>query len=174
MSRLQAVGCFCSWDMHLMKPVSMSTQADIIVCVHRVQRSLSCILVSRERSEGRCWRRLEDRRWWVVGSKRGEGRGGGVWFADLVLAVMEEKQTDLTVTNEPSPLPAPTVSFLVNSFPYLQSRTAFSGTSAHLFASLPPTSHAFPNSLLLNFTLQLLGLLITSLTVSLKQHPSIQ
>lgn len=107
-------------------------------------------------------------------SARNEGRGGGVWFADLVLAVMEEKQTDLTVTNEPSPLPAPTVSFLVNSFPYLQSRTAFSGTSAHLFASLPPTSHAFPNSLLLNFTLQLLGLLITSLTVCLKQHPSIQ
>lgn len=44
------------------------------VCVYRVQRSRSCIFVSREWSEGRCWRRLEDRRWWVVGWKRGEGR----------------------------------------------------------------------------------------------------
>lgn len=88
----------------------------------------------------------------MVGSKRGEGRrggearGGGSWFADLVLAVMGEKQTDLTVTNEPSPLPAPTVSFLANSFPHLQSRTAVSETSARLLASLRqrPASHAFP------------------------------
>ena len=49
----------------------------------------------------------------------GAGRGR---FADLVLTVMEKKQTDLTVTNEPSPLPAPTVLFLANSFLHLQSR----------------------------------------------------
>lgn len=35
---------------------------------------------------------------------------------DLVLAVMKEKQTDLTVTNEPSPLPQLPVVFLSNSF----------------------------------------------------------
>lgn len=98
----------------------------------------------------------------------------GGWFADLVLAVMEEKQTDLTVTNEPSPLPAPTVSFLANSFPHLQSRTAVSETSVRLLASLPPAPHAFPNSLLLNFNLELLGLLITRLTVCLKEHPGTQ
>lgn len=33
------------------------------------------------------------------------GGGAGVAVLDRVLAVMEEKQTDLTVTNEPSPLP---------------------------------------------------------------------
>lgn len=38
------------------------------------------------------------------------GRG---WFADLVLVVTEEKQTDLTVTNEPSLLPPLTVSPLL-------------------------------------------------------------
>lgn len=36
--------------------------------------------------------------------KNGEDRGLGCG-PDLVLAVMKEKQTDLTVTNEPSPLP---------------------------------------------------------------------
>lgn len=45
-------------------------------------------------------------------ARRGEGRRGGGWFADLVLTVMEEKKTNLTVTNEPSPLLAPTVSSL--------------------------------------------------------------
>lgn len=158
MIRLQALGCFCYWDMHLMKPVSMSTQADIIVCVcvYRVQRNPGCILVSRERSEGRCW--AEVGRWPVMGGRlEARGGGGGGCFADLVLAVMEEKPTDLTVTNEPSPLPAPTVSSRANSFPHLQSRTAFTETSAHLFASLPPTSHAFPNSPLLDYNLNFLA-----------------
>lgn len=42
----------------------------------------------------------------------GRGVGGG-WFADLVLVVTEENQTDLTVTNEPSLLPPLTVSSLL-------------------------------------------------------------
>lgn len=47
--------------------------------------------------------------------------GGGIrdWGSgpDLLLAVMEEKQTDLTVTNEPSPLPQLPVLFFSNSGP---------------------------------------------------------
>lgn len=46
--------------------------------------------------------------------KNEEDRGLGCG-PDLVLAVMKEKQTDLTVTNEPSPLPQLPVLFLSNS-----------------------------------------------------------
>lgn len=55
--------------------------------------------------------------WMVMGGwlKNGEDRGLGCG-PDLVLAVMKEKQTDLTVTNEPSPLPQLPVLFLPNSF----------------------------------------------------------
>lgn len=47
--------------------------------------------------------------------KNGEDQGGRVCGPDLVLAVMKEKQTDLTVTNEPSPLPQLPVLVLSNS-----------------------------------------------------------
>lgn len=81
---------------------------------------MGCILISSDWREGRCWQRLEDRWWWVVGLRT--GRIGGLGCGpDLVLAVMKEKQTDLTVTNEPSPLPQLPVLFLSNSFPHPQS-----------------------------------------------------
>lgn len=39
---------------------------------------MGCILISSDRSEGRCWQRLEDRWWWEVGL--GAGRSGaGLW-----------------------------------------------------------------------------------------------
>lgn len=60
--------------------------------------------------------------------KNGEDWGLGCG-PDLVLAVMKEKQTDLTVTNEPSPLPQLPVLFLSNSFPTLS-----------LFPTPPPFS----------------------------------
>lgn len=39
---------------------------------------MGCILISSDWSEGRCWQRLEDRWWWVVGLRRG-GSGAGLW-----------------------------------------------------------------------------------------------
>lgn len=68
--------------------------------------------------------RLDAREW-------GGGVEGWGWFADLVLAVTEEKQTDLTVTNEPSPVPPLTVSSLSDSFTPLQLRATFLEPSSH-------------------------------------------
>lgn len=55
----------------------MSTQADriVCVCVCRARCSMGCILISSDRRGGRCWQRLEDRWWWVVGLRM--GRIGG-------------------------------------------------------------------------------------------------
>lgn len=123
-------------------------------CVYRVKCSMGCILISRDRSEGRCWQRSVDRLWRVVGSTQGNAEGGiegWGWFADLVLAVTEEKQTDLTVTNEPSPVPPLTVSSLSDSFTHLQSHATFPEPSPHLFPSLSPWSLTFSKTLLFNF-----------------------
>lgn len=52
----------------------------------------------------------------MVGLRRGEDQGLSCG-PNLVLAVMEEKLTDLTVTNEASPFAQLQVLFLSNSFP---------------------------------------------------------
>lgn len=115
---------------------------------------------------GRCWQRLEDRWWWVVGlrTRRIGGLGCG---PDLVLAVMKEKQTDLTVTNEPSPLPQLPVLFLSNSSLPPSQRLPHSRTIFFLSALNPYLLHFhlalfqphFPLSYIFNFTFVLLVML---------------
>lgn len=92
----------------------MSTQADKIVCVRTVCTvawvASSSPAIGERAGAGRGWRIDGDGGWLKNEEDRGLGCG-----PDLVLAVMKEKQTDLTVTNEPSPLPQLPVLFLSNS-----------------------------------------------------------
>lgn len=79
MIRLQAVGCFCYWDMHLMKPVSMSMQADIIVCVCVCLYTECSIAQAASLSPENGVRAGVGRGWEMAGdgwSARSEGRGG--------------------------------------------------------------------------------------------------
>lgn len=94
------------------------------------------------------WGEGSERWWWWSGGGGGVsggrvGGGGGVFAAsDRVLAVMEEKQTDLTVTNEPSPLPQLPVFTPLKLLPHLRSSSFLlpSFFLFHLQAFLyPPT-----------------------------------
>lgn len=107
---LQAISCYSYCQIHWIK-LSEHVHAGRHHCVCKQHAPLAwgCVLISGDWSEGRCWQRLEDRWWWVVGLRSGRIGGPGCG-PDLVLAVMKEKQTDLTVTNEASLL-FPTASF---------------------------------------------------------------
>lgn len=139
---LQAIGCLCYWDMHWVREASEHGRAGRHNCVC-TEWSVAWAASSSPEIRARAG---VGRGRWIDGdgwSARRKGRGVGVlgWglFADLVLAVTEEKQTDLTVTNEPSLLPTLTVSFpFPNSFMHLPPRAVFLEPSPRLFPSLSP------------------------------------
>lgn len=69
-----------------------------------------------------------------TGTEEGEGEGRGVAGGpDRVLAVTEEKQTDLTVTNEASPLPQLPVFTPLTLHPVLRSSSLLLSTSDFFF-----------------------------------------
>lgn len=121
MISLQAIGCYCYWDVHLMKLSEHVHSRVYTECT--VAWAASSSPVGERAGAGRGWRMDGDG--WLA-EDRG-GSGGRVCGPDLVLAVMKEKQTDVTVTNEPSPLPQLPVLCLSNS------------------QSPPPPSHHFPH-----------------------------
>lgn len=80
-------------------------------------------------SEGRKGGRGGSREVGRIG-RRGRGAGG----PDRVLAVTEEKQTDLTVTNEASPLPQLPVFTPLTLHPLLRSSSLLFSTSDFFFS----------------------------------------
>lgn len=101
---LQAIGCYCYW----LSSVSLSIQADTIVCVLRaLQHSL--YPPTSNRREGRCWQRLEDRWWWVVGLRTGK-IGAGLWARSRPCSY--EGETNWSDSDKWTISASPTASFM--------------------------------------------------------------
>lgn len=93
-------------------------------CVYRVHRSMDCILISSNRREGRCWQRLEDRWWWVVGLRT--GRIGG-WVVGLISSLQLWRRNKLIWQWQMNHLLFPNCQFYA-------SQTRFSPSVSSLFS----------------------------------------
>lgn len=101
---LQAIGCYCYW----LSSVSLSIQADTIVCILRaLQHSL--YPPTSNRREGRCWQRLEDRWWWVVGLRTGK-IGAALWARSRPCSY--EGETNWSDSDKWTISASPTASFM--------------------------------------------------------------
>lgn len=77
---------------------------------------MGCILISSDRGEGRCWQRLEDRWWWVVGLRTGEDRGAGLWARSRPCSY--EGETNWSDSDKWTISSSPTASFLPIRLPF--------------------------------------------------------
>lgn len=77
---------------------------------------MGCILISSDRGEGRCWQRLEDRWWWVVGLRTGEDRGAGLWARSRPCSY--EGETNWSDSDKWTISSSPTASFLPHRLPF--------------------------------------------------------
>lgn len=85
------------------------------LCVYRVHCGMGCILISSDRRGGRCWQRLEDRWWWVVGLRM--GRIGG-WVAGQISSLLLWRRNKLNWQWQMNHLLFPNCQFYAFQIPF--------------------------------------------------------